>query len=163
MQKPAKISLAIGGFVLVIVIIVLVIILLNHKKSHKNTVLTAAQITAAKQQITANWETFFLASTTLQGRENVLQNGSEFTQPIQAEFSQLGSQSSSADITNITLTNSTTAQVDYALELNGQKVLTNQKGEALFLNNTWEVSDATLCQLLALAGNTPTACQGVNP
>jgi predicted PurR-regulated permease PerM len=161
-EKKKTRSLFISLFVAALLIVVIgVVLLVVHQHSKNNQSLTQAQQSSAKAQIETNWKTFFAASTSLQQREALLQNGSKFTQPIQTEFSSLGSESSSADIVSVSLKGSTQAGVVYNVELNKQPVLINQKGVAIFLNNTWEVSDQTLCQLLKLGGDQPAACQGI--
>ena len=104
-------------------------------------------------------ETVFDSSTSLEERENLLQNGVKFAQPIQTEFSSLGSTTSSVKINSVNLVNSSNANVIYAVVLNGQTVLTNQKGTAILVNNNWKVSDSTLCNLLSMAGEKPAVCQ----
>lgn len=161
METRANKSLMFGivAVVAIAIIVVVVLLLARQKNSNHTPALTAAQTNAAVQQIKTNWKTFYAASTSLQGREKVLQNGSSFTQPIQTEFKALGSQSSSAAVSSVNLLNSTSADVVYSVDLNGQPVLSDQKGQALLLNNTWKVSDSTLCQLLSLGGDKPSACQ----
>ena len=158
MTKRTSGLLALGTAIVVVILVVVMILLIWNKDSNKTTSPSTAQTAANKQQIETNWKTFFAAETSLQNRQNLLQDGSQFTQAIQAEFTSLASQKSSAVINSISLTNSTTANVVYTVDLNGQPVLNNEKGSALLINKTWVVSDATLCQLLSMAGNTPTAC-----
>jgi hypothetical protein len=165
-QTSRLVALSITTVVIIVLIVVGVVLLVRHNNSNKSSSLNTAQTNAAKQQIETNWKTFFAASTSLQGREQVLQNGSQFTQPIQTEFAALGSsavssESPSVAINNVSLINSTSANVIYTIDLNGQPVLNNEKGEALLVNNNWKVSDATLCQLLSLDGDKPSVCQNV--
>src|ERR1039457_5717297 len=89
------------GLVIIVAIVVIVVLLIrnNHSKTTIQS-LTPAQTNAAKQQIETNWKNFFAASTSLQGREKLLQNGSNFSQPLQTAFASLSSQASSADISS---------------------------------------------------------------
>jgi len=140
--------------VMVIVVAAAVLLIVNHKSTN----LSSAQTATAKQQIQTNWEKFFAASTSTPNRESLLQNGTKFDSQIKSEFSALGAASSTAVIKSINLNNSTSANVIYTVNLNNQPVLTNQNGKAIFINNTWVVSDSTLCELLAMAGNKPAVC-----
>ncbi len=160
------VTLSVVAVVIVVLVVVGVVLLVRHNNSNKSTALTTAQTTAAKQQITTNWMAFFATSTSLQGREQVLQNGNQFAQPIQTEFTALSAsavstESPSVAVNSVSLINSTAANVVYTIELNGQPVLNDQKGEAVLVNKTWKVSDATLCQLLSLDGDKPSACQNI--
>jgi len=158
--KPMKRSLTLSIVGLVIIVIVVVVIVLVAKNNNNNsTTQSSAQLNAEIQQIKSNWKTFFAYSTSLQGRENLLQNGNNFSQLIQSEFSSLASAKSSAVITKVNLTNSKTASVVYTVDLNGMPELNNENGQALLVNNSWVVSDSTLCHLVSLAGSTPAVCK----
>lgn len=163
MDKTANKSLAmtIGAVIVIIIVAIVVVLLTRNKHSNNSSSFTTQQMNADKQQITTNWQKFFAGSTSLQDRERLLQNGNQFAQTMQAEFSQISSQSPSATVNSISFINSSSANVYYTVSLSGQTVLSNQKGGALLVNNTWVVSDATLCQLLSLGGSKPSVCQGV--
>jgi hypothetical protein len=159
-KRMSSKSLMLSGLGLVlIVIVVLVIVLVVRHDNKTNKTLSTAQANAAKLQIETNWKNFFAAPTSLQGREKLLQNGTAYADLIQAEFTSLASQASSAVISSVNLPNKTTANVVYTVDLNGQPVLNNEAGQALLINNTWQVSDSTLCHLISLSGTTPAICQ----
>jgi len=157
-RNPKVLITVVIACVVLVAVVITLVLTLGHKNSSS---LTSAQQDLAKQQIQNSWETFFAANTSLQNRENVLENGSKFTVPIHQEFDSLDSQAPSATVSSITLTSPTTANVVYTIKLNNQPVLTNQKGQAVYITSTWEVSDATLCGLLNLGGVKPTACQNI--
>jgi cytoskeletal protein RodZ len=160
MDKPKTnyklISLILGVVVVVAVAVILVVFRSSSKSSPS---LSAAQQTSAKNQIQTNWQTFFANSTPLSERENLLQNGSQFTQPIKTEFNSLGTASVSLKITNLSLVSPTKYNLLYSVYLDKQPVLVEQSGQSVLINNTWKVSDETLCQLLKLAGQKPSVCQ----
>ncbi|MGD0284179.1 MAG: hypothetical protein ABSB12_01090 [Candidatus Saccharimonadales bacterium] len=158
MKNPLYLSIA--GLI-VIVVIVLVIVLIVRNNNSNSTTLSSSQQATAQQQINSNWQNFFAADTTLNGRENYLQNGSKFAQLLQQYFLGLQSQKSSATVNSVSFVNKTKANVVYTIDLNGQPVLDNQGGTALYLDNSWKVSDSTLCGLIKLASGTPTVCQGL--
>jgi hypothetical protein len=146
--------------VLVVIIIVLVLVLVvRHKDKNSVSSLTPAQVSSAKARIDSNWQTFFGPTASLQTRENLLQNGSQFAQIISSEFAALGQESFSSTINSTTLTSTTAANVVYTGTLGGQVVLKNEAGSAVKVGSTWKVSDATLCQLLALDGSKPAVCK----
>lgn len=155
----------IGGVVVVVVVILALIFVPsknnNNNSAKKNHGLSSAQKTADTNDIKTNFQTFFALSTTMQTREALLQNGSEFAQPMEQEFNQLDNEKPSVSISSVDLKNSTTANVVYTVDLNGQPVLKDQTGEALLINGSWKVSDSTLCQLFALGGQTPSICNNV--
>lgn len=159
---------SIVAIVVVAAAVVAVVLLVPGKSnspkssSTSSNTLTSSQQNAATTKIKNNIQTFFAASTPMTTRENLLQNGKQFAQPMQAEFSQLANQKPSVIINNVSFPNKTTAKVNYTVDLNGQPVLKNQTGEALFIDNNWLVSDSTLCQLLSMGGSTPTICNGTH-
>lgn len=160
MEKQANKSLyLVIAAIILIVIAILVVVLVKHKNTNNAGALTAAQKTAAEAEIKTNWKEFFAYSTTLQNREKLLQNGTQFAQPIQSEFAALSTQASSATISSVNVLNSTSANVVYTVDLNGQPVLSNQKGQALYIGKTWVVSDSTICGLLSMGGDKPSICQ----
>jgi ABC-type transport system involved in multi-copper enzyme maturation permease subunit len=161
MQKQSSRSLTVGiGSIILIIIIVLVVVLVyRHKNANSVSSMSTAQINSAEQQIKSNWKTFFATTTSLQNRENLLQNGSQFTQEIQGEFAALGAESFSSTINSVNLTNTTAANVVYTVTLGGQTVLKDEKGTAVKVKNTWVVSDTSLCQLLGLGGSKPAVCK----
>ncbi len=171
MSKSALWSIAAA---VVVVLAIVVVVLLVPGKNNPGTVSTTKTSTNAKtasatkqknadtNAIETNVKTFFAANTTIQQRENLLQNGSQFVQVMQGEFTQLDSQKPSVVINSISYTNSTTAKVNYTVDLNGQPVLKDQTGEALLINNSWKVSDSTLCELLSMGGQTPSICKNIH-
>lgn len=109
-------------------------------------------------EVSHNWTEFFNGKTPAAARVNLLQNGQQFSQALDA-FSQTPTgKSASATVSKISMLNPTTASVTYDIDLNGQPALKGQTGQAVLENGTWKVSDAALCGLLALAGQSPAQC-----
>lgn len=162
MTKSAIWSIA--GLVVVIVAVVLIIIFVPNSSSSKKNTNSASNTknTATINTIKSNFASFFAAGTTMSERQALLQNGSQFAQPMQSEFTALAGQKPSLTINSVTLSNATTAQVNYTVNLNGQPVLKDQKGEAVEVNGKWLVSDSTLCQLFSLSGSTPSICKNIS-
>jgi predicted PurR-regulated permease PerM len=158
MENHNKKSLMLSVVSVIVVAIIVVVVVLIVRNQNSTNSLSSAQESADSQQITANWKTFFAAKTSLQNRENLLQDGSKFTQPIQSEFNAFSTQASSAVVSSVTLTSSTAANVVYTVDLNAQPVLKDQVGKSILVNNVWQVSDSTLCGLLTLGGDKPSAC-----
>lgn len=131
-------------------------------KTNKSTSQSASQQATETSTIKANYTNFFAKNTSMQQRQTLLQNGSEFAQPMQNVFQQLGSDNPSVTINSVTLKNNSTANVNYTVYLNGQPVLKDQVGGAVLVNNVWQVSDATICQLFSLGGQSPSVCNNVH-
>jgi hypothetical protein len=166
MSKSATWSI-VAIIVVVAAIIAIVLTVPNNKTSTKSSTTTTTSAATKQKEantkaIEANMKTFFAANTTMQQREALLQNGSQFAQVMQGEFAQLNSQKPSVVINSISYPNSTTAKVNYTVDLNGQPVLKDQSGEALLINNTWKVSDSTLCELLNMGGQAPSICKNIH-
>lgn len=131
----------------------------NNASNKTNTTATSTQpnSSTAAAQVKANWVKFFTASTPVQTRVNLLQNGQQFAQVIQAQASTPTAQATSATVSNVVV-KGTTATVTYTINVNGQPALTNQTGQAIYINNIWKVSDTAFCGLLQLSGNVPQNC-----
>jgi hypothetical protein len=157
MKKPLYLS--IFGLIIILIVVLVIVLVVRHNNSNSATLSPSQQI-VAQQQIEFNYQTFFAAATTLQARENVLQNGPTFGQLLQQYFLGLQSQKSSAIVNSVSFVNKTKANVIYSIELDGQTVLNNKNGIALYLNNSWKVSDSTLCGLIKLDSGTPAVCKG---
>lgn len=158
----------VAALVVVVVAVVLVLIFVPGSKTNKSTTktnnatLSSAKKTSDIKSIDSNFSTFFAVSTPMAERESLLQNGSEFAQPMQSEFSQLDNEKPSVTINSTTLSTSTSAKVVYTVDLNGQPVLKDQAGESLLISGVWKVSDSTLCQLFSLGGSTPSICNNAH-
>jgi len=162
MSKSAMWGVAV--LVVVVVAVVLVLILVPGSKTNKSTTKSNNAASSSSKNasdvksIKSNFGTFFAVSTPMSVRERLLQNGSEFAQPMQSEFSQLDNEKPSVSISSVDLTTTNAAKVFYTVDLNGQPVLKDQTGEALLISGVWKVSDSTLCQLFSLSGTTPSIC-----
>jgi hypothetical protein len=158
-NKATRKMVGIVSVLVVIIVVIVLVLVVRHKDKNSVSSLTPAQISSAKAEIGSNWQTFFGPTASLQNRENLLQNGSQFAQIIGSEFAALGQESFSSTINNISLTSTTAANVVYTGTLGGQVVLKNEAGSAVKVGGVWKVSDATLCQLLALDGSKPAVCK----
>lgn len=114
---------------------------------------------ATKNAISSNWVKFFAGTTSAQDKVNLLQNGQEFSQTIDAQASSPTAKATSVKVSNVDLSGNT-ATVTYTIYINGQATLTNQKGQAVKVGNGWKVSDSAFCSLLSLSGTTPPNCPG---
>jgi hypothetical protein len=114
---------------------------------------------AATEEITQNWEAFFNGQATLDERVTYLEDGEELRGFVEQQAQILGPQAtqSSAQVDNVTFTDDGTATVEFQILLNGAPVLPTT-GTAVLVDDRWLVSKTTICDLLALAGNTPTEC-----
>ena len=114
-----------------------------------------ADTTAATAQIKTNWKTFFAYKTPRATAAALLQDGNTMTTALAKAVSEQATThiKQGADVTSVTFTSPTTAQVTYKL-LNGNAVLLPAAtGQAVLVNGTWVVSKATFCTLVTLGNN----------
>lgn len=114
--------------------------------------------TAASAEIEQNWVAFFDGKTPAQQKVALLQNGQQFAQLIQQQSGSPLAQQTSAQVSDVSLTDPHTARVTYTILLGGQPALKDQAGTALLIDGTWKVSDQSFCALLSLQGAAPPQC-----
>ena len=115
----------------------------------------------AAAQITANWEKFFDAHTTVAEKVKLLQNGAALEAAIKTFANFPLASGIGAKVTNVTVNSATKAAVTYNLtSSDGSALLSNQKGVAVYQDGTWKVGDASLCGLFKLipGATVPAAC-----
>lgn len=112
---------------------------------------------SAVSQIKKNWVAFFNPSTSASSKIPLLQNGTQFAPVINAQSKSPFAKEASAKVTAVKLTSATTATVTYTVLLAGSPVKTFQ-ASAVKTGSTWQVADASFCQLLKLQGAAPPAC-----
>jgi hypothetical protein len=112
----------------------------------------AASKAAATSQIENNWAVFFKSSTPHTTSVGLLQNGASLGAAIAfaARLAKSQGTKESAKVTSVTFTSPTQASVKYVLYGNGKALLPNADGTAVLDNGTWQVSQATFCQLVNL-------------
>ncbi|MFI2433992.1 hypothetical protein [Streptomyces sp. NPDC018693] len=116
---------------------------------------------AAERDVRQNWEKFFDPKTSVEDKQDVLENGDQMA-PVLRAFSgdERGGQSQ-AEVTKVEFTSPTEATVTYDLLVAGATALPDASGKAVQQDGTWKVSVSTLCALVALSGNgSPTALPG---
>ncbi len=161
MSKKTILSI-IAAAAVVVAAVLIIIFVPNNNNKNTNSSFTAADKAAATVSIKANYITFFAANTVISRRQTLLQNGSQFAQAMQGEFSQLTNEKPSVVVNSVTFNGPSAATVNYTVNLNGQPVLKNQNGGAVKINGKWLVSDTTMCQLLTMAGQAPSLCQNIH-
>ncbi len=129
----------------------------NTNNNSNSTSASVAIETSTKNQIKANWVKFFAGTTSAQDKINLLQNGQQFAQVIQAQAQSATAKATTATVSNVSL-NGNTATVIYTIDINKQPALSNQKGQAVDVKGAWKVGDAAFCGLLQLSGSLPPNC-----
>ena len=114
-------------------------------------------------QIKANWQEFFDPKTPVARRVQLLENGQQFADIIQAQSGSGLAASATSQVTNVSVQSPTQAVVTYSILVGGTPQLTNQTGDAVFQDGVWKVGIGSFCALLALenGGNTaglPASC-----
>jgi hypothetical protein len=117
---------------------------------------------AATEEITQNWVAFFNGQASLDERVTYLEDGEELRGFVEQQAQILGPQAtqSSAQVDNVTFNDDGTATVEFQILLNGAPVLPTT-GTAVQVDDRWVVGKATICDLLALAGNSPPECADI--
>jgi len=119
---------------------------------------------AAQSQIKAGWTAFFNAKTSVAKRVSLLQDGPAFASIIKSQASSNPFPGASAEVTNVTMTSATKANVRYSILLGGKPVLPDQTGVAVYQGGTWKVGATSFCGLLIIenggkASSLPAACK----
>ena len=118
---------------------------------------------STEQQIAADWQKFFDSKTPLAERVGLLQDGPTFQAIIQSQEGSALESEASASVTQVALTSSTQARVNYSILLDGQPALPDQHGVAVFEGGVWKVGVGSFCDLLVLenggkSSGLPTVC-----
>lgn len=121
-----------------------------------------AGLTGSARAIAANWVEFFSPATPVATKESLLQNGPAFAAVLRGQATSSMARSIAAQVTGVTLTSGTAADVTWNLLLSGAPALTSQKGTAVYQDGAWKVAAASFCGLLALdvaSAPLPAACK----
>ena len=127
-----------------------------------STTTTAATPAAQKAEIRRVWERFFAGSTSASDKEKLLENGSQFSDALEAAAKSPFAKQSGARVDSVTLLGPAKAKVVYAILLSGKPVLANRRGTAVKEGGEWKVGTASFCQLLTLQGGAPKACAKIS-
>ena len=123
------------------------------------TTTTAATPAAQKAEIRQVWERFFAGTTSASDKEQLLENGSQFSDALAAAAKSPFAKQSGARVSSVTLTGPARAKVVYAILLSGKPVLSHRQGTAVKEDGAWKVGVASFCQLLTLqGGGMPKVC-----
>ncbi|MDN0195894.1 hypothetical protein [Streptomyces sp. S.PNR 29] len=108
---------------------------------------------AAETEIRQNWEKFFDPATSLQDKQDLLENGDRMAPVLQAFSGDERGGQVRAKVTKVEFTSATGANVTYTLTLKGATALPNASGTAVEQDGVWKVSTKTLCALVQMSGN----------
>ncbi|MEV7561217.1 hypothetical protein ACGFYY_35580 [Streptomyces sp. NPDC048331] len=107
---------------------------------------------AAKEQIEKNWTAFFDPKTPTDEKAELLQHGELLTVLLDGFSAGAEAAKTSVEVTDVTFTSPTEAQVTYDLKVGDETVLPGSKGTVEFEDGVWKVSVRTLCSLVELSG-----------
>jgi hypothetical protein len=121
---------------------------------------TAGNTADAEAQIKSAFVKFFSNKTPLAERVTLLQNGARFKPVIEELAKNPLASDTSATVKKVQLEAKNQASVIYTVYLAGAPLpqLKNRTGTAVKVNGTWQVGDASFCQLVAIGGSAPAAC-----
>jgi hypothetical protein len=127
---------------------------------------TGGSTNSAEQQVAADWTTFFNGHTGATKRDSLVQDGPDFLATIEATNEDSITLETVAQVTKVTFTSPTQANVSYSILLAGQPALPNQEGTAVLDDGVWKVSAFTFCTLLTLENGgskkgLPPACTSI--
>ena len=123
-----------------------------------NHTATTNSTAAAQAQIKSAYQKFFSGQTSVADRVAALQNGSQFKSVVQSFASNPLAKNVNVMVSSVKLQGANDAKVVYTVKLGGAG-LPKQTGTAVLQNGTWKVGYASLCNLVALQGSTPSACK----
>ncbi|MEY2233801.1 hypothetical protein [Streptomyces sp. BF23-19] len=107
---------------------------------------------AAKEQIEKNWTAFFDPKTPTDEKAELLQHGELLKVLLDGFSAGAEAAKTSVEVTDVTFTSPTEAEVTYDLKVGGDTVLPGSKGTVEFEDGVWKVSVKTLCALVELSG-----------
>jgi hypothetical protein len=116
---------------------------------------TTMDAATAKAAITANWERFFSASTSIDDRQTLLENGASLHQALVERAADPLMKQASAKVKSVAITDATHAAVIYDVMLNGTVALADSQGVAVLQDGVWKVSADSFCALISLGATAP--------
>ena len=118
---------------------------------HEGSTSTTNSTAADQAQIKSAYQKFFSGKTSVSDRVALLQNGSRFKALVTSFANNPLAKNVSAKVSSVILQGANKAKVVYIVKLGGA-ALPKQTGTAVRQNGTWKVGSASLCKLVALAG-----------
>ncbi|MFF3428571.1 hypothetical protein [Streptomyces sp. NPDC002602] len=131
----------------------------NGAASASSTLTTAtradgpADPAAATARIEKNWAAFFDPSVSADRKVELVQNGDLLKPLIAAVAGHPRAAAVSSEVTGVTFTSPTEAEVTYDLLVSGFPVLSDAKGGAVLEDGVWKVSLTSLCALVKRGGD----------
>ncbi|WKD35387.1 hypothetical protein [Streptomyces xanthophaeus] len=107
---------------------------------------------AAKEQIEKNWTAFFDPKTPTDEKAGLLQHGDLLKVLLDGFSAGAEAARTSVEVTGVTFTSPTEAEVTYDLKVGDETVLPGSKGTVVLEDGVWKVSVKTLCALVELSG-----------
>lgn len=114
---------------------------------------------AAAALIATSYQKFFDPATPAAAKVGLLQNGAAFVPVMQSFAKNPLAATATATVLTVTFTGAKAADVTYNLCVSGAPALPGSAGKSVLVGTTWQIADATLCNLVKLNGGTvPAAC-----
>lgn len=105
-----------------------------------------ADVAAATAAVKQLYTEFFSAPTSQ--AKQLLQDGPSLGKAFAIANRAKGTATESAQVSQVTFDNPTTANVTFDLSANGNVLLRNQGGQAVLIGGQWKVAKATFCTLV---------------
>ncbi|MFH0916864.1 MAG: hypothetical protein V1912_10505 [bacterium] len=119
---------------------------------------TSGVLTGDEATIAENWVKFFDGTLPPADKIGLLENGQQYTKEIEAQGASALAKMATAEVSSVSITSPTAAEVKYTILVGGQPALPNQTGEAILQDGVWKVGADSFLALLALQqGALPTS------
>ena len=107
------------------------------------------------------WQRLFSEATPLEERIDHLENGEAHRAEVEQMVNSGQMKGVTINVGNVAVNPAAnTASVGYTILYNGQAVVSNATGEAVFQDGVWKVSEKVFCVLISLGGQNPPTCEG---
>ena len=122
------------------------------------TTVPSPDTAAARAEVARAWATFFDGSSAVSVRKGLVDNAPVFSAVLTRLANNPLAAKSDAVVSVVRITSADAARVTYTVRVAGAIVLKDAHGTAVHTSDGWKVSRASFCALLALVGETPSAC-----
>lgn len=113
---------------------------------------------AAAAAISGVYDTFFAPATSTADRIALVERGEDFETEIGGMVNHIRTALTTVQISDVTLLDSSSAELRFTLNISGNPVVSNQVGHAVREPDGWKIAATTMCGLVAISGGTSQAC-----
>ncbi|WP_330308469.1 MULTISPECIES: hypothetical protein [unclassified Streptomyces] len=111
----------------------------------------------AEEEIRESWARFFSPESSVEDRADVAENGGQYQLMIEALAKDRKSRLLRVRVDSVTFVSDLRARVGYTLFSDGRKVGPENPGESVRQDDTWKVTEKTVCSLTKYGTDVPQA------